>query len=74
MIRPQTCPICGKELAPEAAAESPHFPFCSERCRLVDLYRWSEGQYAIVDPLTPEQQLEAEMERLENELGEADEV
>jgi uncharacterized protein len=33
----------------------PHwFPFCSERCRQVDLLRWSQGKYAIVEPLTPE--------------------
>jgi hypothetical protein len=55
MIRPQTCPICKKELPAGAAAESRHFPFCTERCKLVDLYRWNEGQYAIVDPLDPDQ-------------------
>lgn len=66
MIRPQVCPICNAELAPESGAESPHFPFCSERCQQVDLLRWSEGRYAIVDPLTPEQALE-EAERLEGD-------
>ena len=30
------------------------FPFCSERCRQIDLYRWSEGKYAIVEPIDPE--------------------
>lgn len=54
MIRPQTCPICGKDLAAGAALESDHFPFCSKRCRQVDLYRWSEGKYAILEPLSPE--------------------
>jgi len=35
------CPICGKP-ATEASK-----PFCSERCRDVDLNRWLSGSYAI---------------------------
>jgi hypothetical protein len=35
------CPICGKP-----ALEASH-PFCSERCRDVDLNRWLSGSYAI---------------------------
>ena len=35
------CPICGKP-AVEASQ-----PFCSERCRDVDLNRWLSGSYAI---------------------------
>ncbi len=52
MIRPLTCPICRIELPPGASLESRWFPFCGERCRNVDLYRWGEGRYAIVEPLT----------------------
>jgi len=33
------CPICGKP-----ATEASH-PFCSERCRDVDLNRWLSGSY-----------------------------
>jgi len=51
MIRRQTCPICERELP--ANAEAPHFPFCSPRCKQVDLFRWAEGRYAIVDDLDP---------------------
>ncbi len=54
MIRPQTCPICEKELAADAGLNSPLFPFCSQRCKDVDLYRWGEGKYQIVEPLKPE--------------------
>jgi uncharacterized protein len=35
------CPICGK---PSAEASR---PFCSERCRDVDLNRWLSNSYAI---------------------------
>ena len=35
------CPICGK---PAIAASR---PFCSERCRDVDLNRWLSNSYAI---------------------------
>ena len=36
-----TCPICGKP------ADVVTKPFCSSRCRNVDLNRWLKGSYAI---------------------------
>ena len=37
------CPVCGEARErPDAPA-----PFCSERCRLVDLGRWLKGDYVI---------------------------
>ncbi len=54
MISPCTCPICGKPLSPSAAETSPFFPFCCARCKQIDLYRWTEGKYAITEPLKPE--------------------
>jgi uncharacterized protein len=35
------CPICGKPAAPG------HRPFCSKRCRDVDLGRWLRGVYRV---------------------------
>jgi endogenous inhibitor of DNA gyrase (YacG/DUF329 family) len=35
------CPICGK---PSTEASR---PFCSERCRDVDLNRWLSGSYVV---------------------------
>lgn len=58
MIRPPTCPICRKTVLPETSAAG-MFPFCSERCRQIDFLRWSKGEYAIVEPLDP-QELDAE--------------
>ena len=28
------------------------FPFCSERCRLIDLGKWASGQYVVSSPVT----------------------
>jgi endogenous inhibitor of DNA gyrase (YacG/DUF329 family) len=39
--RPPRCPICGKPRDPAFR------PFCSKRCRDVDLHRWFGGAYAI---------------------------
>jgi endogenous inhibitor of DNA gyrase (YacG/DUF329 family) len=41
------CPICSKSYAIGAIAELKSFPFCSDRCRLIDLGRWADGRYAI---------------------------
>jgi uncharacterized protein len=42
------CPICKKSVA----TGSSDFPFCSERCRTIDLGRWASGDYVIPSPLT----------------------
>jgi uncharacterized protein len=55
MIRPMTCPICKKPVVVPAVNDAPWFPFCSERCRQVDLLRWCQGAYAIVEPLDPDE-------------------
>lgn len=42
------CPICGR---PTSWKDNPHRPFCSERCRLVDLEGWLTGRYIVLgDP------------------------
>ncbi len=46
MIR---CPICKKEVAPGGE----DFPFCSERCRLIDLGNWASEKYVISSPIRP---------------------
>ncbi|WP_274630085.1 DNA gyrase inhibitor YacG [Arvimicrobium flavum] len=41
-LRPKRpCPECGKPSARE------HYPFCSTRCKAVDLNRWLSGSYVI---------------------------
>ena len=40
-----SCPICRKPSAPRAANAA--FPFCSDRCRLLDLGKWLVGDYRV---------------------------
>lgn len=35
-----------------------NFPFCSERCRLIDLGKWASGAYVISSPVTDPEMLE----------------
>jgi hypothetical protein len=42
------CPICKKAVRNGDA----EFPFCSDRCRLIDLGKWASGQYVISSPVT----------------------
>ena len=36
-----------------------HFPFCSDRCRLIDLGKWASGGYIISTPITDPEMLES---------------
>jgi len=47
-IRSVRCPVCRKAVKKQA----PDFPFCSERCRQVDLGKWASGAYVISSPVT----------------------
>jgi uncharacterized protein len=44
------CPIC-REIV---LRSEPEFPFCSERCRVIDLGKWASGGYVISEPFDPE--------------------
>jgi endogenous inhibitor of DNA gyrase (YacG/DUF329 family) len=41
------CPICKKEVKFGDA----EFPFCSERCRILDLGNWASDRYVISSPV-----------------------
>ena len=47
-MRPVKCPTCKKSGNWFAAA---HGPFCSRRCKLVDLGKWFEEENKISEPL-----------------------
>lgn len=42
-----SCPVCRQVLQGQTLAEWPQFPFCSQRCKLIDLGRWLDGSYRI---------------------------
>jgi len=48
------CPTC-KTLV---IANDENFPFCSDRCRLIDLGRWASGGYRISSPVLDPEVLE----------------
>jgi len=48
------CPICKTPTDSETSAE---FPFCSERCRLLDLGAWSAEKYVVSDPIFDEEEI-----------------
>lgn len=41
------CPICKKAVK----STDPEFPFCSDRCRTVDLGKWASGGYVVSSPV-----------------------
>jgi hypothetical protein len=41
------CPICRKEVP----LDSSNVPFCSDRCRTIDLGKWASGDYKISSPI-----------------------
>jgi hypothetical protein len=49
------CPICKKKVPDrdDPVSPNPFFPFCSDRCRLIDLGRWLGEKYQI--PVKPEE-------------------
>ncbi len=42
------CPTCKKPVKSSDA----EFPFCSPRCRTIDLGKWASGEYVVPSPLT----------------------
>jgi endogenous inhibitor of DNA gyrase (YacG/DUF329 family) len=48
------CPTCRTLVT----AQDEFFPFCSDRCRLVDLGKWASGAYRISSPVLDPEVLE----------------
>ena len=56
------CPICKTATDSDLHKE---FPFCSERCRLLDLGAWASEKYVVSDPVFDESELD-ELDRETN--------
>ncbi len=48
------CPTCRSLVL----RSDENFPFCSDRCRLIDLGKWASGGYVISTPITEPEMLE----------------
>ncbi len=46
------CRYCEKELTYDCISDIPTFPFCSERCKLMDLGLWFDEKQRIEEPIT----------------------
>jgi len=44
------CPICRKVVQPDGE----FIPFCSDRCRIIDLGNWASEKYTISTPVDPQ--------------------
>ncbi len=65
-MRIARCPLCGRDFPADPSTRPKSYPFCTERCRLVDLGRWFNGEYKVSDPIES-------AEQIEDLLGEGDE-
>lgn len=48
------CPICRCVVAYHDNKEVPFRPFCSKRCKLVDLGRWLSEEYRVSEEISPD--------------------
>jgi len=52
------CPVCHKVIrtsGAETTEDARFFPFCSERCKLIDLGAWLDAEYRIASDQPPEE-------------------
>jgi len=62
------CPICGKSFDPGKSAAA---PFCSDRCRQIDLGRWLKEGYAV--PVTRHDEEDEQTDAPVDDRGPTDE-
>ena len=62
------CPTCGMLVRPR----DEDFPFCSDRCRKIDLGKWAMGVYKISSPVVDPEVLEDLGEHARNRRGHGD--
>lgn len=59
------CPICKKEVR----FGDPFMPFCSERCKIIDLGNWAAEKYVISTPIAQDTEEEPETRKREENAG-----
>jgi uncharacterized protein len=66
------CPICKTPVE----RSNPEFPFCTDRCRLLDLGNWAAERYVISSPAfldEIDEEFDAGRDRARDEIGNEDE-
>jgi hypothetical protein len=58
------CPECGKETEYKG---NPSRPFCSERCKLIDLGKWAGERYRLPTKEQPSEEIHPSNDDYENE-------
>jgi endogenous inhibitor of DNA gyrase (YacG/DUF329 family) len=61
------CPNCGRETEYQG---NDFRPFCSERCKMLDLGAWIDGEYTL--PVEGTEMTEEDIEQIERALNERD--
>lgn len=55
------CPICRREIE-DVPDDFPSRPFCSQRCKTIDLGNWLDARYRFSRPLSPDDLQDDEIE------------
>jgi endogenous inhibitor of DNA gyrase (YacG/DUF329 family) len=63
------CPTCRAVVT----GKGEDFPFCSDRCRSIDLGKWASGAYRISSPIVDPEVLEGLAENLKRRESQDDE-
>jgi endogenous inhibitor of DNA gyrase (YacG/DUF329 family) len=66
-VKALRCPTCRTIVL----ADNQDFPFCSDRCRRIDLGKWASGDYKISSPVQDPDLLE-ELARSQRQGGKTD--
>ena len=63
-VRSLRCPICRQIVL----KTEPEFPFCSDRCRSIDLGKWASGAYVVSSPAHDLEDVEIRMKQDEDDF------
>lgn len=58
LMKTINCRYCQKEIRYNSVSDVPTFPFCSERCKLIDLGLWLDEKHRIETPVSQQEETE----------------
>jgi endogenous inhibitor of DNA gyrase (YacG/DUF329 family) len=60
------CPTCNNEV--EWGEQAPNRPFCSERCKLIDLGQWAAEEHAIPGKSAEEELMSEQLKDIDSDF------